>query len=112
MLKMAEVIMLRTDKEPTPEQLAKKASFYATAMHNEMLSGLTALDMEAETRGHPIAQPAFREPPREAIPVLEPTGTPNVSCPECGAPMRKRWSKSGGFFGCSSYPTCRGTRNI
>jgi hypothetical protein len=35
-----------------------------------------------------------------------------ISCPHCSSPMRKRKSKYGLFWGCSRYPSCRGTRNI
>jgi four helix bundle suffix protein len=33
-------------------------------------------------------------------------------CPECSKPMRKRQSQRGEFWGCSAYPTCKGTRKI
>jgi four helix bundle suffix protein len=32
------------------------------------------------------------------------------SCPQCGAPMQERRSAKGPFWGCSTYPQCRGTR--
>ena len=46
-----------------------------------------------------------------------PTETPPPPCPECGAPMRKRTSRSGEnagtpFWGCSNYPDCKGTREF
>lgn len=34
------------------------------------------------------------------------------NCPECGAAMRKRTSRSGAFWGCGAYPQCRGVRKI
>lgn len=34
------------------------------------------------------------------------------SCPECGAAMRKRTSSRGPFWGCSTYPQCKGLRKI
>lgn len=34
----------------------------------------------------------------------------SVLCPQCESPMVKRNSVRGPFYGCSSYPTCRGTR--
>jgi DNA topoisomerase-1 len=37
---------------------------------------------------------------------------PNVACPKCGAPMVKRTGSRGDFWGCSKYPTCKGTRHI
>ena len=35
-----------------------------------------------------------------------------ISCPKCGNQMRLRNGKYGEFYGCSTYPKCRGTRNI
>ena len=34
------------------------------------------------------------------------------SCPRCGSSMRRRSGKYGSFWGCSRYPSCKGTRNI
>jgi len=31
-------------------------------------------------------------------------------CPQCGKPMRRRKSAKGGFWGCSGFPECKGTR--
>ena len=33
-------------------------------------------------------------------------------CPVCGAPMKLRHSVRGDFWGCTAYPTCRGTRPV
>lgn len=33
-------------------------------------------------------------------------------CPQCGAPMRLRHGARGDFWGCTAYPTCRGTRQV
>lgn len=32
----------------------------------------------------------------------------NPSCPQCGLPMVQRRSQRGPFWGCPSYPDCRG----
>lgn len=37
---------------------------------------------------------------------------PSPQCPQCGAPMRQRIGKSGGFYPCSRYPDCKGTQPI
>lgn len=37
---------------------------------------------------------------------------PSPPCPQCGAPMRQRTGKSGGFYPCSRYPDCKGTQPI
>ena len=33
-------------------------------------------------------------------------------CPQCQAAMVYRWSKTGRFLACSSYPKCKGTLNV
>lgn len=108
MLKMAEVILLRTDKEPTPEQLAKKAASYAEALHNEMLAGLTRCDIYELTSPTP-AQPDGAS----NVPVLAPSGNapPAESapaCPECKGAMKHRNGQYGPFWGCLAFPRCRG----
>jgi DNA topoisomerase-1 len=40
-----------------------------------------------------------------------PGGPDGPICPTCGAQMVQRKGKSGLFWGCSTYPTCRGTRS-
>ena len=37
---------------------------------------------------------------------------PTPECPQCGKPMRGRTSAKGDFWGCSSYPECKGTRPV
>lgn len=34
------------------------------------------------------------------------------ACPDCGSPMAQRNGRNGPFWGCTTYPNCRGTRNI
>lgn len=34
------------------------------------------------------------------------------TCPLCGAPMKLRRGARGDFWGCTAYPTCRGTRPV
>ena len=35
---------------------------------------------------------------------------PSPECPQCSKPMRERQSAKGSFWGCSTYPECKGTR--
>lgn len=35
----------------------------------------------------------------------------NVKCPDCDGPMVSRKSQYGTFWGCKSYPKCKGTRD-
>lgn len=34
------------------------------------------------------------------------------ACPKCGSPMVKRTGPRGEFWGCSTFPKCKGTRNV
>lgn len=54
----------------------------------------------------PDSQPANFDrmnPPVAYVPPLAPP-----KCPRCGAAMALRTGPRGEFYGCSSYPTCRG----
>lgn len=35
----------------------------------------------------------------------------NLKCPDCSGPMISRTGKFGVFWGCKSYPNCKGTRD-
>ena len=35
-----------------------------------------------------------------------------MNCPLCNSEMRQRQGKTGAFWGCTQYPTCKGTVNI
>ena len=50
---------------------------------------------------------------RQQVAPSTPKRTQSVpSCPQCGSAMRRRSGRRGAFWGCSRYPSCRGTRNI
>src|SRR6185436_5175809 len=36
----------------------------------------------------------------------------DYKCELCGSPMMKRWGRNGWFLGCSTFPKCKGTRNV
>lgn len=59
----------------------------------------------------PVATPAVAISPLVSAPATAP------GCPQCNAPMVRRTSHKGTnagneFWGCSTYPKCRGVRNI
>jgi DNA-binding helix-hairpin-helix protein with protein kinase domain len=63
----------------------------------------------------PPPSPSWRQPPPTSA--RPSTSTVGVTCPRCGSQMVKRLAKRGRnagsyFWGCSRYPTCKGTRNI
>ena len=37
---------------------------------------------------------------------------PSPNCPQCNKPMRRRKSAKGNFWGCTTYPDCKGTRPL
>jgi hypothetical protein len=59
--------------------------------------------------GRPIFSPA----PLWASPLAErfPHHSRGVPCPLCSLPLRLREGRNGIFYGCSSYPECRGSRD-
>jgi hypothetical protein len=46
---------------------------------------------------------------RKSGPAVDPAAS---ACPKCGSAMVKRNGPRGEFWGCSTYPKCKGTRNI
>lgn len=58
----------------------------------------------------PTPQP-LRAPRATTSPPSRPTTTFSTpTCPRCGSPMRPRSGRYGQFWGCSRYPSCKGTR--
>ncbi len=56
-------------------------------------------------------------PPRQDVPANTRPASVSVSCPVCDGPMVQRLTKRGTssgkmFWGCSTYPDCKGTRPI
>lgn len=52
-----------------------------------------------------------------SMPMPTPAQSPTPSCPSCGVSMIKRKAKRGAnigseFWGCATYPRCKGTRSI
>ena len=45
---------------------------------------------------------------RESVPI----NADAPKCPKCGTDMQLRHGKTGNFWGCTGYPTCRGTRPV
>ncbi len=60
--------------------------------------------MTNEVRGYGQATGHQGEPPKPMI--------VDCYCPLCQRPMKMRKGKYGDFWGCQSFPKCRGTRKI
>ena len=116
MLRLADTILMRADKVPKPEELARKAREYAVALHNEMIAGLADCDIPLTNPPPEDAYDNGPPPITSDVPTLFPGGrverprTP--SCPKCGCGMKKRNGVRGPFWGCVEYPECKGTLNI
>lgn len=123
MLRMADTILMRASETPTPAQLASKSREYAQALHDEMLAGLTKLDGDEElakrkprppvggTGGVPTLQPTRLQPSKKSSTYDDPDEE-SPSCPDCSGDMKKRDGRFGPFWGCRSYPNCKGIVNI
>lgn len=101
----------------TSGRFSDEARRFADGRNLELLDGdvlHTALRAQAAP---PLAGTASRPPAAassaEPAPSVNTTVTP--SCPSCGGPMVSRLAKRGqgagtSFWGCASYPRCKGTR--
>lgn len=57
---------------------------------------------------HKKLETVFKEAPRVKVDL----GTTDEKCPECGNPLVIRLSKFGKFLACSTFPSCKYTKNI
>lgn len=92
---------------------SQEAEHFATGRNIELWDGakLKAIIGGIQDRLHVVA-------PRDAqAHASAPTTPVTPTCPNCGAPMVRRTARQGlnrgkDFWGCSTYPKCRGTRPI
>jgi DNA-binding helix-hairpin-helix protein with protein kinase domain len=102
-------VRAQTVDQPLMAALGERAK----AAHNLQLLGLP-VPFSAPLTITPKPVPA---PAPSAAPYATATTPPGVpSCPRCGSSMLRRTARRGrqagrGFWGCSRYPTCTGTRN-
>jgi hypothetical protein len=97
-------------------QMPAKQAYSITDVRAAVLQAVTGARVRAAKP--PRIEPAGRaaEPHAQtdtsAAPVSANTrqAAPTPACPKCGAPMALRTARAGGarFWGCSSYPSCRG----
>ena len=67
---------------------------------------------QSPPRYQPAPPPRPIPTPTQQVPKSRSRSTASTpSCPKCGATMRRRSGRYGRFWGCSRYPSCRGTRN-
>ena len=60
-----------------------------------------------------ICNTCNKNPKKKPNPKKTKSKTINMACPKCGSPLVLRYSPkySRNFYGCTTYPACRGTRN-
>ncbi len=71
-------------------------------------TGVGRICNECKTRSRTRAGPARKMKAQTSTK----QATARKDCPKCGSPMVRRTGKYGAFYGCSTYPKCRGTRRI
>ena len=110
----------------TSGRFTREAAEFASGRNVKLIEGPALMDLIRQARAsRAIAAPnvtprAQTGAPRPTLP--EPTAAPlktahSPSCPKCGSSMVRRTAKrgvnaSGEFWGCQTYPTCRGVRPI
>ncbi len=79
---------------------------FAAGKPIELITGAALLDMVRGVQTAPASQP------RQARPFTAPDTAP--PCPKCGKEMQQRANRRTNerFWGCISYPGCRGTRQL
>ena len=91
------------------DQLTDKFSFIAVDYTRQVESELDRIACGQSTYLSTVE--ATHETLRHELACLDKSeATPRFPCPECGSAMRRIASKTGHFWGCSSYPTCNATR--
>lgn len=60
----------------------------------------------------PVPQPPRAPHATTSTPPRATTTSGTPTCPRCGSLMRRRSGRRGQFWGCSTYPRCKGTRKI
>lgn len=89
---------------------ARPASDAQKRFGNSLIANLTGRETSGELADKITAAQAALGKVRAYKPKERPIG--EGPCPMCQGPMTQRHGKFGAFFGCNSYPECRGIRNI
>ena len=96
----------------TSGAFTREARRFGQSCHLELVDGegLIALLQEVELKSDP-------SPTQTVADIFAVPSAASALCPTCGSAMTKRVAKRGpsagnSFWGCSQYPTCRGTRPL
>ncbi|WP_416758392.1 restriction endonuclease [Roseateles sp. So40a] len=99
----------------TSGRFTSEAADFARGRNVELIDGEHLVRLLSEIR--PRHDAARVEPVMESPKTGQPGPSSAPACPLCAAPMVRRVAKRGPgagdyFFGCSTYPACRGTRRV
>ena len=92
------------------------AKSFADGRNVKLVDGHRLFGLIKQARESLASRTGTSDRPRPvAAPASGPEVAPSTSCPVCGAGMVKRTAKRGAnagaqFWGCSTYPSCKGTR--
>lgn len=92
-------------------EFTRDASKFAEDKAIELINGNRLLELVQEVQAPVNGQSKLRKPRIEPIVTVRTVANP-VTCPICDAAMvdRNNRSTGEGFWGCSNYPRCKGTR--
>lgn len=99
-------------QNPDPQKMGAVITYF----RRYALTSLLALEAE-DTDGNDTA---IKDPVAHVtrnVPKAPFNDTPGdvpmeFTCPKDGAPMKEKRGQFGAFYGCSNYPTCKGTRDL
>jgi restriction system protein len=106
----------------TSGKFTKDAEEFAKGRNVELIDGPKLMTMirtaQAARKSPATPRPVTPAAPAPAEPILAPSpALVSPSCPVCSKAMVKRTAKKGAnagqtFWGCTGYPSCRGTRQV
>ncbi len=100
----------------TSGRFTDEASAFASGRNVSLIDGPKLKALIAAARGEAVPRRPEPQVPTQAAPE-QAAKAAEPDCPLCAKPMVKRMAKRGTnagaeFWGCTAYPTCRGTRPI
>ncbi|MDH3694831.1 MAG: restriction endonuclease [Gammaproteobacteria bacterium] len=98
----------------TSGRFTKEATKFAQGRNIELIDGEKLQTLISNTE---IKQEIVEDAPEKTEHKVTPVSTTEIECPECGGAMVRRVANKGaragqGFWGCSQFPKCRGTRPL
>ncbi len=101
----------------TSGTFTEEARRFAAGREIELIAGDALARMIREQAAAPAPRTSTSGVNAPAVPAPAPAATPAPACPTSAAPMVLRTARKGSnagsaFWGCSTFPGCRGTRAV